>query len=156
MDVLFMGSIVGYMVTWTTYGTWLQGDMRGYVKDGVVIEKNEQLRQDNEHRLVKNSVRFGSDEKRIVEIAIKREAKKYQVGLAAIAVCSNHVHAVAVSGEQSIEKMVARFKNAGRVALREIGFEGKVWSKGYDKRFCFDEKSLQTRAAYVSKHNESI
>jgi len=34
------------MVTWRTYGTWLQGTKKGYVKDGEVIKKNERLRQD--------------------------------------------------------------------------------------------------------------
>jgi hypothetical protein len=29
-----MSKIIGYMVTWTTYGSWLPGDERGYVKDG--------------------------------------------------------------------------------------------------------------------------
>ncbi len=32
--VLIMASMIGYMLTWTTYGTWLRGDKRGYVKDG--------------------------------------------------------------------------------------------------------------------------
>jgi len=26
--------LFGYMLTWTTYGTWVQGDRRGFVKDG--------------------------------------------------------------------------------------------------------------------------
>ena len=26
--------MIAYMLTWTTYGTWLQGDERGYGKDG--------------------------------------------------------------------------------------------------------------------------
>ena len=26
--------IIGYMVTWTTYGTWVQGEKKGYVKNG--------------------------------------------------------------------------------------------------------------------------
>lgn len=142
------------MITWPTYGTWLQGDRRGYVKDGMFMKKNEQLRQDNEYRLVKEPVRFGNDEKKIVETAIRMEAKKNQVGLAALAVCSNHVHAVVLNSEVSIEEVVSRFKNAGRVALKDIGIDGKVWAKKYDKRFCFDEASLQTRVAYVNNHNE--
>ena len=31
-----MAKTLGYMITWTTYGTWLQGDERGYVKDGNI------------------------------------------------------------------------------------------------------------------------
>jgi len=32
-----MSKLVGYMVTWTTYGSWLQGDKRGFVKDGKIF-----------------------------------------------------------------------------------------------------------------------
>jgi len=69
-------------------------------------------------------------------------------------VCSNHVHAVVGCDGQDIEEIAGRFKNAGRVALKDVGFEGKVWTRGYDKRFCFDEKDLRARVAYVNKHNE--
>ena len=31
------------MFTCTTYGTWLRGDMRGYVEDGVVYPANPPL-----------------------------------------------------------------------------------------------------------------
>ena len=68
--------------------------------------------------------------------------------------CSNHVHAVVGCDGLSIEEIVSRFKNAGRVALRDVGVGGKVWTTGYDNRFCFDEKDLRTRMAYVEKHND--
>jgi hypothetical protein len=76
-----MAKTVGYMVTWTTYGTWLQGDRR------------------------------------------------------------------------PIEETVRRYKNASTVALREKGLEGRVWTRGYDKRFCFDEASLEERIRYVQGHD---
>ena len=127
----------------------------GYVKDGKVVKKNERLREDNEQRLVKDAVRLGRKEKKVVMAAIRNEAEKYGIGVEALAVCSNHVHAVVVSGGQSIEETVGRFKNAGRVALRSVGVEGRVWTKGFDKRFCFDEQGLKARIAYVKQHGES-
>jgi len=33
-----MARMIGYMLTWTTYRTWLQGDKRGYVKDDEKTE----------------------------------------------------------------------------------------------------------------------
>ena len=41
----------GYMITWTTYGSWLQGDERGYVKNRNVLGKDEGLRKANVERL---------------------------------------------------------------------------------------------------------
>ena len=32
--VLIMARMIGYILTWTTYGKWLQRDKRGYVKEG--------------------------------------------------------------------------------------------------------------------------
>ena len=52
-----------------------------------------------------------------------------------------------------IEETVRRYKNASTVALREKGLEGKVWTRGYDKRFCFDEASLEERIRYVQGHD---
>ena len=149
-----MGNTVGVLITWTTYGTWLQGDQRGYVKNGKILKKNEQLRRDNEERLVKDAVRLSAGEKQIVETAIREDAQKNEVVLATLAVCSNHVHAVVRCGGQSVQGIVARFKNVGRVALQDSGFEGKVWAKGYDKRFCYDENALKNRIEYVNEHND--
>ena len=36
--------MIAYMVTWTTYGSWLQGDKRGYVKDGQILGGNYNLK----------------------------------------------------------------------------------------------------------------
>jgi len=45
-----MGKTLGYMVTFTTYGSWLQGDKRGFMKDGEVSEASKGLEQANKKR----------------------------------------------------------------------------------------------------------
>ena len=60
---------------------------------------------------------------------------------------------VIAEGGQRIERVVSRLKSAGYYALREGGFRGRVWTRGYDKRFCFDEESLRTRVDYVKGHD---
>ena len=52
-----------------------------------------------------------------------------------------------------------RQKNAAafdRVALQAKGFVRRVWTRGYDKRYCFDEKSLKDRMDYVGRHKQLI
>ena len=149
-----MVKTVGYLVTWVTYGTWLQGDGRGYVKDGRVLGSNEHLQRDNESRLVKDALWFGAKEKRIVKAAIIEEAVKYEIDLKALSVCSNHVHVVVGYSGIAIGQIVRQLKQGGRLALKKNGLEGRVWANGYDKRFCFDEKSLRVRVGYVNKHND--
>lgn len=38
-------------------------------------------------------------------------------------------------------------------ALHNNGVIGKVWTNGYDKRFCFDTDSLTMRIEYVKRHS---
>ncbi len=148
-----MGRMIGYMFTWTTYGTWLQGDMRGYVKNGKVLRGNENLQTTNRRSQKDKLVRLTKENRQIVRKAILKESERLGQTIYSIAVCSNHVHIVANRIDEKIGKVAGRYKRAGTAALKENGFIGKVWTKGYDKRFCFDEKSLRDKINYVRRHN---
>jgi len=140
------------MVTFTTYGTWLQGDAKGFIKDGEVRGENIALKKSNVENLAGAVVRLGRREKEIVREAIIKAAKRLKQKILAIAVYSNHAHLVCEYVDVPIEVIVGYYKNAGRVALRKSGFKGKVWTSGYDKRYCFDEKALRKRIEYVKGH----
>ena len=148
-----MGNMQGYMITWTTYGTWLQGDKRGYVKDGKVLGENPKLQNANVQSQAGNSVKLTVQQREIVRKAILSEAKKLKQKVYSMAVCSNHVHLVVEYISDPIREVVGYYKNATRVALQVKGFVGRVWTRGYDKRYCFNEKSLRARIDYVRKHN---
>jgi hypothetical protein len=49
---------LGYMITWTTYGTWLQGDERGYVKNAKIHPANKALMLANAQLQSQNAVRL--------------------------------------------------------------------------------------------------
>ena len=148
-----MPETLGYMVTWTTYGTWLQGEKKGYVKKGKVLSGSDKLRRANIERLSQEPVRLSVQEKRIVRQAILEKAQQAGQRIFAIAVCSNHVHIMVGYDGRPVEQTVRRYKNVATAALRAKGMSGKVWTKGYDKRYCFEEKSLRARIAYVETHN---
>jgi len=145
---------LGYMVTWTTYGTWLQGDERGWVKKGTVYGGNAALRGANKGGEKEKPVRLRKREKEIVREAICRKAEALGEKMFAISVWSNHVHIVLGYGGRPIEETVRIYKNTASAALCKSGFERRVWTKGYDKRFCFDEKSLMKRIKYVEGHKQ--
>jgi REP element-mobilizing transposase RayT len=147
-----MEKVIGYMVTFTTYGTWLQGDKRGWVKEGIIYKENAELHNVNESNLKGKVVRLKKREKEIVREAICRKAKVRGEEMLAISVWSNHVHIVQRYNGRPIEETVRIYKNTASAALRKKGFEGRVWTRGYDKRFCFDEKELKTRIKYVNEH----
>ena len=148
-----MGKMLGYMITWTTYGTWLQGDKRGYVKDGKIYKKNPQLEQKNKEQQASETVKLTNKQQCIVQKAVLEEACKLGQKVYSVAVFSNHVHLVVGYISDPIREIVGYYKNATRVALQKEGFVGRVWTRGYDKRYCFDEKSLRARVDYVKGHD---
>ncbi len=140
------------MITWTTYGTWLQGRKQGFVKDEQIRGENIAIKRDCESKLESEPVRLGYRERNAVREAIEGASQRFGQKILAIAVCSNHVHIAAEYVDVPIEVIVGYYKNAGRIALKQCGILGKVWTRGYDKRFCFSEKDLRARVEYVNKH----
>lgn len=147
-----MAKTLGYMITWTTYGTWLQGDERGYVKNGRVLPGNEALRQTNKQAQLQETIRLSKIQQELAQKAIVKEAKHQGQHVYAVSVRSNHVHLLVEYIPRPLSEMVAHYKKTARLALREVGHTGKLWAKGYDKRFCFDQKTLAQRIKYVQNH----
>jgi REP element-mobilizing transposase RayT len=108
----------------------------------------------NIRNLKDDVVRLNREQRAIVSEAIVEASKRFKQKICAIAVRSNHVHIVAEYVGVPISVLAGYYKSAGRVALKEYGFKGKVWTKGFDKRFCFSEKDLRTRVDYVNRHGK--
>ncbi len=70
-----MTKTVGYMITWTTYGTWLQGDKKGFVKDGEIRGENVAIKKDCKKKLEGEPVRLGRKEKDAVRKAVLEAAE---------------------------------------------------------------------------------
>lgn len=148
-----MAKTLGYMITFTTYGTWLQGDERGYVKNGRILPGNETLEQTNEQLQSQEAVVLSKVQQLIVRDVILKEAASRGHRIYALAANATHVHVVAGYTPEPIDDIVAYYKKAARLALKDTGHEGKVWTKGYDKRFCFDQETLQRRIKYVQQQD---
>ena len=142
------------MVTWTTYGTWLQGDKRGYVKGGKTLTGDEKIKEICQKLQKQSAVILNEEEKETAQQAILKESEKIGQRIKALAVCTNHVHLVAEPCRESIEKIVSRYKNAAMFALYNFGRNGRIWSHGFDKRFCFTEDELTRRIEYVHRHSQ--
>jgi hypothetical protein len=69
-----MARTLGYLLTWTTYGTWLQGDNRSYVKDGRIYPGNKHLMQTNKQLQLHDAVRLSKEKQQLVRTAIINEA----------------------------------------------------------------------------------
>jgi REP element-mobilizing transposase RayT len=148
-----VAKLLGYMITWTTYGTWLQGDERGYVKNGQIYSGNDHLMRANKQLQLQDEIRLTKIQQQIVQEAIIKEAQAQGQQVLALSVNTTHVHIVSENISKPISNIVAYYKKAARLALKSIGHEGKLWTKGYDKRFCFDQETLQRRIKYVQNQN---
>lgn len=151
-----MAKTLGYMITWTTYGTWLQGDDRQYVKNGQILPANIALAAANMRTLANAPVRLSFNERRIVEVAIRQKAIRFDQQIYALAVRTNHLHLVAKYISKPIGIVVQQYKNCAVRALRRLGVQGRVWTTGFNKRYCFDENALRCKIHYVNEHNKHI
>lgn len=92
------------------------------------------------------------EQKTLVNQTIVDEAKKLGQKIFASTVCNNHVHIVVQNINLAIGRVVSQYKHAARLALQEHGFEGKLWTRGFDKRYCMDTAELDAKIDYVRKH----
>ncbi len=61
-----MARLIGYMLTWPTYGSWLQGGEKGYVKDGVHYGEDPRLLRANKKLLQKPAVKLSEKHKHLI------------------------------------------------------------------------------------------
>ena len=144
------------MVTWTTYGSWLPGDKRGYVKDGQILQGDEVMLQLCKKLQKGPTIQLNKQEKEIVYQAISQETRRISQKVEALAVCTNHVHLALRLHQESIGRVVSRYKSGATRALHRNGRSDRIWTTGFDKRFCFTETEMAERIAYIQNHNDQI
>jgi hypothetical protein len=143
--------MLGVMFTWTTYGTWLRGDARGWVEKGITFPANPTLSDLDRSRLAHEPFLFDSiDWLRIGTFIGRSLIARRGLSIYALSVQSWHVHAVTSAPDQDWPQTTKCAKDAVRWGLR-VG--RPIWGNGFDKRYCFDERSLRARVEYVNRHN---
>ena len=145
--------MIAYMLTWTTYGTWLQGDLRGWVKNGKIKDSNDTLEKVNHENLKREPVYLELGQRKTVLNAIIEKSVQLNQKIFALSVCRNHVHIVAECNKIEIGKVVSYYKNAGKFALKKDGFIGNLWTTGYDKRYLDTEAQVNEKIDYVFGHS---
>ncbi len=109
--------MIGYMLTWTTYGSWLQGDKRGWVKNGRILQPDSKLYLTNKQKLKRTPVKLKESQKRLVKEIISAESKRINQKIYALTVCSDHIHIVAEACSESISQIVQRYKRVSTYTL---------------------------------------
>ncbi len=145
-----MPRTLGMMLTWTTYGSWLRGDARRWIADGVVYPPDPHLESADRMRLRYPPFLLRAGQRHHAGEIAGGAIGDLGGSVYALAVGSWHLHGVTSYVHVPLPEIVKAIKDKVR---RGLGYDRPIWTAGYDKRFCFDRASLLARIRYVQKHN---
>jgi hypothetical protein len=135
-------------VTTTSYGTWLPGDLRGYVRKGVTLPGDPRLLEMSRGLLQGNPVFFDHRERDVLFGALAEACREFGYRLSDASVEAWHLHWIVWHGEDAVEKMVGRLKTRMRQALGR----GRIWTAGYCAELLFDTPAIEAAEAYIARH----
>ncbi len=167
-----------WLLTWTTYGTWLPGDLRGCVTrvrdgaapDGARIEHDipgtpyvnaiPGLLRASRAAMKGDPIRLRLDQATLAAHDFSATAKYRGWGLLAGAVMANHVHlVVGVPGDPPPEKLLQIFKSyASRALNRAYGHPagGTWWTESGSKRKLPGDSAVASGVRYVDNQDHCL
>lgn len=137
-------------ITWTTYGTWLPGDGRGWRKWKSGEQGTQPLLENwCRSRMKSQPLILDWDQRKSVEEVIIDHSRIRGWHLHAVSVRSNHVH-VAVTSGTNPKQVRDQFKANGTRVLRSLNpsIPEKVWTRGGDIQFV-DSEDLDQIVSYI-------
>ena len=152
-----MNDSATYFITWTTYGTWLPGDLRGWRKTQKGNQPPQPLLADwCQQRLSEEPVVLNADQRKRVDDVCREHSGIRGWILHAINVRSNHVH-LAVTADKGPHAVRDQFKaNATRV-LRQLPdaiTNEKVWNRGGDCTVIDSDEGLRRVIEYIMEEQD--
>jgi REP element-mobilizing transposase RayT len=148
------GEPLAYFLTWTTYGTWLPGDERGWNRKGQGdIQRANPLFIDMARSEMKEpEFRLAPEDRRIAEATIRDHCRVRNWHLHAVNARSNHVHVVVTAAGYKPETVRDQFKAWCTRKLKETGESAtrtQFWTEGGSRRWINDEDDLEAAIVYV-------
>jgi len=137
--------------TWTTYGTWLQGDERGWFKRSRGLQSADALRTlEATLRMTDDAATLDGVQRSIVEATIAAHCVFRGWTLHAVNCRSNHVHVVVTAPDRAREVPREQFKAWCSRKLSEAAFTRANWwsERGWDV-YLDDEGALAVVSDYV-------
>lgn len=104
-------SVLAYHITWTTYGTWLPGDTRGWVRWGEwgVKPPDPQQQRTARMRMAESAVELIREQQALVEQTVRDHCRIRGWVLHAVNARTNHVHVV-VSADRDSDEVMKQLK----------------------------------------------
>lgn len=153
---------IAYFSTWTTYGTWLPGDSRGWYRRGAGFQDADPTRRfDALVTMMETAVVLDPDQRRLVERTVADHCAIRNWFLHAVNCRTNHVHVVVTAPGRPIGLPREQFKSwctrrlkererPGPEAARENWWTERGWDEYID-----DETALADVIGYVHDGQDS-
>lgn len=155
-----------WLLTWTTYGSWLPGDARGFVsevrdEEGDRVLHNEpgtpcdadlpSLERFAASRMTEVGVFLNQAQAEAVALQLRETARHRGWRLLALAVMANHIHVlVGVPGDPDPEKLLGDFKAWCTRRLNQgWGQRDRWWTQSGSRRRKKTDDALRTALCYV-------
>jgi len=161
-----------WFITWSTYGSWLPGDPRGFQswrgREHVPPPKRYSRgatetydASDYERRLafsksiVEESVQLSHDDRTEVLDAIVEDLATTNVQPFIMSVAAEHVHFLAIFHEHSIRQLIGRIKSVAtrRIKRRRSDLK-RVWSRNCHMTSVNGRRHFDHVFEYVRRHED--
>jgi REP element-mobilizing transposase RayT len=158
---------IAYFSTWTTYGTWLPGDDRGWFQSGHGWQEPDRMRAFKAAlRMTDDALTLDPEQRRLVETVVAEHCAIRDWVLHAVNCRSNHIHVVVTAPARALEVPREQFKawstrrlknleRTRRTAAPPTGLREEWWTeRGWDE-YIDDEEQLAAVIHYVLEEQGS-
>jgi REP element-mobilizing transposase RayT len=153
-------TILAYFITWTTYGTWLPGDVRGWIKAGYngIQQPNVTLERRSRNRMAEDAIELTVPQRKLIEETIRDHCKIRGWLLHAVNARTNHVHVVVMANREPDEVMnqfkawCSRKLSDGADLNNQVAKKAgrrRWFTEDGDKTLIDNEEYLQSAIKYV-------
>jgi REP element-mobilizing transposase RayT len=163
----------GLFLTWTTYGTWLPGDERGYVSNTLLPEGGFRRKEnrigaeyDRDSVLTRTLAR---QQQRHETIWLNREQSLVAAGsfldaalergwqIPRCAVMSNHVHVLVTHSPDDASSVLRILKGCSQQALSvSYGRPRRWWTHRGSKRYLHDHEGFDAVSRYIEQQKSIL
>ncbi len=146
------GEPIAYLITWSTYGTWLPGDERGWNRKGEPETlPADKMREELAYAEMKELPFLLSEtDRKAVEETVRKHCEIRNWELHAVNARSNHVHVVVTASGYQPDTVARQFKAwCTRRLKREHPGRKKFWTEGASRRWINHEDDLVDAALYT-------
>ena len=145
---------LAFFLTWSTYGTWLPGDSRGWTEyhHGWKFPDPQRLLEASA-RMTEEACILSKQQRIAVESQIKETCDARGWQLHAVNCRTNHVHSVVTATETSPKKVRRDLKSWTTRRLRREFDRAREnwWGERGSVRHIFDETGLEAAIIYVTE-----